>query len=218
MFLKKCTYSNDRTFLSIVESYRDDIGKPKQRTIKKMGYLNELVDQFDDPIDHFIKLAKSMISKVKTNSSTDLVIDLSFPIDSSYNLFNVGYVVLKAVYNELMLNEFFKNKQWKLNIDYSLNKNMELQVFSRILYPASKNLLMKIVKTFLNPLMRVSLRILLTAVLIIFININLIFKESSGKILETAMTVDALPDIMIVLIIILKLNIMTITLLMIVAK
>ncbi|EDS74773.1 hypothetical protein CLOSPI_01550 [Thomasclavelia spiroformis DSM 1552] len=95
---------------------------------------------------------------------------------------------------------------------------MELQVFSRILYPASKNLLMKIVKTFLNPLMRVSLRILLTAVLIIFININLIFKESSGKILETAMTVDALPDIMIVLIIILKLNIMTITLLMIVAK
>lgn len=66
--------------------------------------------------------------------------------------------------------------------------------------------------------MRVSLRILLTAVLIIFININLIFKESSGKILETAMTVDALPDIMIVLIIILKLNIMTITLLMIVAK
>lgn len=66
--------------------------------------------------------------------------------------------------------------------------------------------------------MRVSLRILLTAVLIIFININLIFKESSGKILETAMTVDALPVIMIVLIIILKLNIMTMTLLMIVAK
>ena len=44
MFLKKCTYSNGHTFLSIVESYRDNIGKPKQCTIKKMGYLDELVD------------------------------------------------------------------------------------------------------------------------------------------------------------------------------
>lgn len=151
MFLKKCTYSNGRTFLSIVESYRDDNGKSKQRTIKKVGYLDELAKQFDDPIDYFSKLAKSMSIVVKDNSSIDLNIDLSSPIDSSYNLFNVGYVALKSIYNELMINEFLKNKQRKLNIDYSLNKNLELQVFSRILYPASKKSTYENRKNFFEP-------------------------------------------------------------------
>lgn len=39
MFLKKSKYKNGRTFLSIVEAYRDENGKPKQRLIQKIGYL-----------------------------------------------------------------------------------------------------------------------------------------------------------------------------------
>ena len=39
MFLKKSKYKNGRTFLSIVEAYRDENGKPKQRLIQKISYL-----------------------------------------------------------------------------------------------------------------------------------------------------------------------------------
>lgn len=39
MFLKKSKYKNGRTFLSIVEAYRDENGEPRQRLIQKIGYL-----------------------------------------------------------------------------------------------------------------------------------------------------------------------------------
>ena len=53
-------------------------------------------------------------------------------------LMNVGYFALKHIYNELGLNEFFAELKRRSKIGYSLNKNMELLTFSRILYPASK--------------------------------------------------------------------------------
>ena len=40
MFLKVAKFKNGRSFLSIVEGYRED-GKVKQRVIKKIGFLDE---------------------------------------------------------------------------------------------------------------------------------------------------------------------------------
>ena len=37
-------------------------------------------------------------------------------IDDGYNLFNVGYLPFKYIYNELGINDFFINKQRNLNI------------------------------------------------------------------------------------------------------
>ena len=55
MFLKKANYKNGRTYLSIVEGYRDG-GKVKQRTVKKIGYLDELINDFEDPVKHFTEV------------------------------------------------------------------------------------------------------------------------------------------------------------------
>ena len=68
MFLKKNTYKNGRTFLSIVESFRDENGKPKHRIIKKIGYLDELSDLYDDPVAYFSDEAKKM-TKLKNDES-----------------------------------------------------------------------------------------------------------------------------------------------------
>lgn len=138
MFLKKSKYKNGRTFLSIVEAFRDENGFPKQRLVQKIGYLDDLSSSFDDPIAHFSDLAKQMTIDNKQNSSVSLSIDLDAPLDPNYNLFNVGYLPFKYIYNELGLNEFFINKQRNLNIEFSLSKNLQLLVFSRILFPASK--------------------------------------------------------------------------------
>ena len=138
VFLKKTTYKNGKTFLSIVESYRDDNGKSKHRVIKKIGYLDDFLDQYDDPVAYFSQLAKDMTKNANEYIHVSLDIDMNSNIDPGYNFYNVGYLPYKYIYIELGLNEFFINKQRTLNIEYSLSKNLQLLIFSRILYPASK--------------------------------------------------------------------------------
>ncbi len=138
MFLKKTRYKNGKTFLSIVEAYRDENGKPKQRLILKIGYLDDFTDKYDDPIAHFTDVAKNMTIDAKKESNVSLSIDMNASIDDGYNLFNVGYLPFKYIYNELGINEFFINKQRNLDIEFSLSRNLQLLVFSRILFPSSK--------------------------------------------------------------------------------
>ena len=51
-----------RTLLEIVEAYRQN-GKPKQRMIQKLGYLDELEKIYPDPIAHFKEVAKQKIGR-----------------------------------------------------------------------------------------------------------------------------------------------------------
>lgn len=138
MFLKKSHYKNGRTFLSIVESYRDDSGTPKHRIIKKIGYLDELTSLYDDPIAYFSNEAKKLTQEKKEDTSVPITLNLDETIKNGLNLYNVGYIAYKYLYNELALPQFFLNKQRNLNISFSLDKCLQLLTFSRILYPASK--------------------------------------------------------------------------------
>ena len=59
MFLRK-NYSKKtgRTYLQNVHGYRDKQGKSKSKVVKSIGYLDELVKEYDDPIAHFTNVAK----------------------------------------------------------------------------------------------------------------------------------------------------------------
>ena len=45
MYLRK-SLSNGKIYLSFVQGYRDESGKVKQKTIEKIGYLDDLKKQF----------------------------------------------------------------------------------------------------------------------------------------------------------------------------
>ena len=134
LFLKTAKYKNGKTYLSIVDGYRVD-GKVKQKVYKKIGYLEDLEKQFDDPISHFKKeveiLKKQFISKITT--TFDINQDNTFEDDT----FNIGYSYLKAIFKELDINSVLKNKQYSSNIKYSLSRACELLTYSRILDPGS---------------------------------------------------------------------------------
>ena len=134
LFLKTAKYKNGKTYLSIVDGYRVD-GKVKQKVYKKIGYLEDLEKQFDDPISHFKKeveiLKKQFISKITT--TFDINQDNTFEDDT----FNIGYAYLKTIFKELDINSVLKNKQYSSNIEYSLSKACELLIYSRILDPGS---------------------------------------------------------------------------------
>lgn len=136
MYLKACPSYKGKIYLSFVQGYRDKDGKAKQKTIEKIGYLEDLKKLYDDPIAHFKEIAKQRNDATITeytikNLNTKI-------IDSSSKAKNLGYVVLKSIYEELSLKSFLNNKNKNLKIDFDLNKIFSLLVFSRILYPGSK--------------------------------------------------------------------------------
>ena len=136
MFLKQ-SKSHNKIYLSFVQGYRDENGKIKHKTIEKIGYLDDLKKQFDDPIAHFKQMAKD-----KSNEEINELIIKNLntkTVTENDKQRNLGYIILKQLYNELGLQNFFKNKQKKLRMDYDLSSIFELLIYSRILFPASKN-------------------------------------------------------------------------------
>ncbi len=135
LFLKKARYKNGKTFLSIVDGFRVD-KKVKQVVVKKLGYLEDLKKIYKDPISHFENEVQKM--KIENKISLPENINPNETIDENEHELNVGYIILKKIYEELNLPEFFKSKQSNLKINYDLNKVFSLLVFSRILFPSSK--------------------------------------------------------------------------------
>lgn len=135
MFLRK-SLSNGKIYLSFVQGYRDDSGKVKQRTVQKLGYLDDLKKQYDDPISHFKEIAKTK-SNDEINEYTIKNLNNKI-IDEGNSEKNLGYVILKYIYNELEIPSFLNAKNKNLKIEYKLNDIFKLLVFSRILFPCSK--------------------------------------------------------------------------------
>ena len=136
MFLKISPTRSGKTFLSFVQGYRDEAGKVKQKTIENIGWLDDLKKQYDDPILHFKEIAKQ---RNKENINELLIKNLKTKtIDENSCTKNLGYVILKRIYEELNITGFLKQKQKNLKIDFSLNDIFELLIYSRILYPDSK--------------------------------------------------------------------------------
>ena len=67
MYIKQ-SKSHGRIYLSIVEGYRIN-GKVRQKTIEKLGYLEDLQKLYDDPIAHFTKRVEQLKKEKKTRQA-----------------------------------------------------------------------------------------------------------------------------------------------------
>ncbi len=95
--------------------------------------------QFDDPVSYFKKIAEQRTEEKKAARKASVTIDLGSSMDRSEDsLKNVGYAVLKELYKQPELDQFWKGILKKTSIQYDLEAIFRLLVFSRILYPASK--------------------------------------------------------------------------------
>lgn len=134
MYVKRSGYKG-KTYLSIVEGYRIE-GKVRHKTIEKLGYLEDLEKQYENPIAHFKEVVKQMNKEsIKEYTIKNLNTKV---IDNSSKSKNLGYVALREIYKELDLDQFFKDKNKNLKIEFDLNKIFSLLVYSRIMYPSSK--------------------------------------------------------------------------------
>lgn len=134
LFLKQANFKNGKTYLSIVDGYRVN-GKVKQKVYQKLGYLDDLKKQIDDPITYY----KNYIENLKNEFSSKVTATFDKNLDNDFNddTFNIGYAYLKNIFQKLDISSVLKEKKYSKNINYSLSKACELLTYSRIINPGS---------------------------------------------------------------------------------
>ena len=141
MYLKQTKQKNGRIYLSIVDSYYDkEKGYSRTVTIEKIGYLDEMEKQYEDPITFFnerVQVLKKEKAECKAPISIEFSHDETVEKNRAYRK-NFGYSVLSQIYHDLKIDKFLSNKQRGSKIGFNSNNIMKLLVFSRLLKPESK--------------------------------------------------------------------------------
>ena len=71
--LRRDKKPNGRIYLSIGQGYRDVNGKSKSTTIQSLGYVDELMSQFSDPIAHFEGVVSKMNKEAKEVNASEIM-------------------------------------------------------------------------------------------------------------------------------------------------
>ena len=144
MFLKSTKQKNGRINMSIVYGYRDPVTKKtKHKVIENLGYVDEYLDRYEDPIAYFKEVAR-----MRTQEMEEEEAGKEIPLGSVFEdelmdenedaIRHLGFLPLSAIYHELKIDQFLINRQRSKSMDYSLNDVMQLLVYTRVLAPGSK--------------------------------------------------------------------------------
>ena len=136
MYVKISGTRSGKKFLSFVQGYRDENGKVKQKTVENIGWLDELKKEHDDPISYYKEIAKQKNNDQITEYTIKNLNTKEIEMNSKPK--NLGYVVLKKIYNELGIEPILKKIQKDTKIKFNLNDILSLLVYMRILKPGSK--------------------------------------------------------------------------------
>jgi hypothetical protein len=140
MNLCKSRRPSGRTYLSITQRYREG-GRQRTKTIKSLGYVDELEKHHPDPIAHFKAVVKEMNERRKAQAAP---ITLAFSplkkidMKATDSQKELGYSVLSSYYHRLGIDSFWNNRQMRGSFEYSPNAVFKLLVYERIAHPGSK--------------------------------------------------------------------------------
>ena len=141
----------------ICRSYRKENGKTSSKIYRKLGKLNDLLEQFSGDYDAMMAWAK-----LEAQKDTDQYNDNTRNISVSFSrlacipkdeqrFFNVGYLFLQNIFAELKIDSICRKISKKHKYTYDFNAIITDLVFARILSPSSKLSSYTYCKTLLEP-------------------------------------------------------------------
>ena len=123
-------------------------GKNKTVYIEKIGYLEDFLSEYQDPIAHFKEIAKRKNEEAKVQmyefkyNTSDFFDFGEKTIDASEQTFDsvcsYGVLPLLQIYRDLELDYFLNIKRQYKKTEYNHNHIFQMLVFGRILSPDSK--------------------------------------------------------------------------------
>lgn len=135
MYLRKSKKPNGRTYLTIVQGYRDAGGKNRARTVKSLGYVDALEAEFDDPVAHFEEECRRMTAEA---ARAEAPIAVEFTASKKIDKRAEGRVELGAavpsayLHRDLGIWSFFERKRTARGFSYDPCRILELLVWDRI--------------------------------------------------------------------------------------
>ena len=131
---------NNYSYYSIIKDYTDLNGKRTTKIFEKLGNQAQVEERFgkEDTLNEIKKYIDSL-----NNESKEEIIKKEFNPNKKIPLgikrqFNVGYLFLQKLYNELHINDICQEIQNKYQFHFDLNEIFSYLVFARIIYPSSK--------------------------------------------------------------------------------
>ena len=141
----------------IKRSYRKSNGKTATQIHRKLGKLNELLEQFSGDYDALMAWAKSEAEKdtmeynAKTGSVTVSLSRSAYIPKNEERCFQIGYLFLQKLCTELKIDSICRKISKCRKYSYDFNAILTDQIFSRILAPSSKQGSYSYCRTLLEP-------------------------------------------------------------------
>lgn len=151
------TGSSKNKDVYIYQSYRKENGKTSSRIYRKLGKLNDLLEQFNGDYDAMMVWAKSEAQKetMEYNSRTSNVsVSLSRTACIPKNqerCFHIGYLFLQKLCTELQIDSICRKISKRHKFTYDFGAVLTDLIFSRILSPSSKSGSFSYCQTLLEP-------------------------------------------------------------------
>ena len=142
MYLRKSKKPNGRTYLTIVQGYRDEDGKNRARTVRSLGYVDALEAEFGDPVAHFEEECRRMTEEAaRAQAPVTVEFSAARKIDKrSEGRVELGAAVPSAyLHRDLGVWSFFERRRTSRGFDYDPCRILELLVWDRMAHPSSKH-------------------------------------------------------------------------------
>jgi len=139
MYLKQIPQKNGRVKLAVYESYREG-KRTRQRTVRPLGYLDELEAVHDDPVAWGKAVAAEMTeAKRAAEQAVPIEIHPAQKIDKrADNVKNIGCAAALSQYAALGIERALRNHMRGSGAEYDLNAVLRLLVCERVVEPGSK--------------------------------------------------------------------------------
>ena len=139
MFLKKITQKSGRTKLCVCESYREG-ARTRQRTVRALGYADELAAEHDDPVAWAESVVEEMNAEREAERQSAQVETHPMQLvdKRAANRRDAGCAAALAVYSGLGIEAVLRNRSRGRAFSFDLSAVMRLLVVERILEPGSK--------------------------------------------------------------------------------
>ena len=133
-----------RTYLVYAKSYRDPISKKnKTKTVESIGYLEDYLDTYPDPLAHFKEVAKQRTLEEKGKDYVFVLNNSKLKqteADGTRELKYLSSAVIAHVYHLLKLQNFYNYKYTLINAKYSLNRIAQFFIIDRLLHSSEKHI------------------------------------------------------------------------------
>lgn len=131
---------NNYSYYSIIKDYTNLDGKRTTKIFEKLGNQQQVEERFGK--ENTIENIKKYIASLNNEDKEELIkIELNpnkrITGNNKIN-FNVGYLFLEKLYNELNIKSICNSIQNKYQFHFDLNEILSYLVYARIIYPSSK--------------------------------------------------------------------------------